>query len=373
MHQDSSSAPVFLGGLTRPSLNWLLALVPAGMVMDAMEVNAIYVFLVSALSIIPLGKRIGEATEVLSDYLGPTLGGLLNATLGNAPEIIIGYFALKQGLVDMVKASITGSILGNLLFGLGLAILASGRRHRNQFLRYDNDALQVHIGLLRLAMFGMIIPAVFDFSTDSEKEISVEISSVLLGIYVMSIVATFFPDQPSSDSDDDLEIMRMDEVTEEPEASWSRQKALVILASATIALAFMSEMMTDSITPFASKLGFTPVFMGVFLMALLGNAAEMMNAVGFVLKRDQLDLALAVMLGASSQMALMVAPTLVFLGMYLGKSMNLLFSNYELLAIIMTVTTVSDIIAKGRMKPKVGIIFIALYMMLGIGFYNSPL
>lgn len=359
--------------LKQPSLNWLLLLVPTGLVLDSMDADPIYVFLVSAFSIIPLGKLIGESTEALTDYLGPTIGGLLNATLGNAPEIIIGYFALKQGLVDMVKASITGSILGNLLFGLGLALLSCGLRHRNRFLKYDLDALQVHVGLLRLAMFGLIIPAVFNFSNVSEKEISVEIAAVLLLIYLLSIASTFFPEKPSSDVDDELEIVRIDEVTEEPEASWSQQKAFSILAASAIALAFMSEMMTDSITPFASKIGFTPVFMGVFLLALLGNAAEMMNAVGFVRKRDQLDLALAVMLGASSQMALMVAPTLVFLGMYLGKNMNLLFSNYELLAVILTVTTVSDVLTRGKIKPKVGIMFIALYIMLGIGFYNSPL
>lgn len=353
------------------SIYLLLGFIPLAFILERMEVDPLYVFLSSALSIIPLAKLMGESTEALAHYLGPTAGGLLNASLGNAPEIIIGYFALRQGLVDMVKASITGSIIGNLLFGLGITFLSCITKGRYRLLTYDVDSFKVHSGLLTLATFGLIIPDVFDFSTQAENEISLEISIILFLIYILSVAATFLPDEPKKDSDDALEIVRIGDPHESETPQWSRNRAALILGLVTVVLAFMSETMTGSVQPSAEKLGLTPMFIGVFVLALLGNTAELMNAVRFA-RGDQIELALGISLGSSTQMALMVAPTLVFIGAFHGVPMNLLFSQYELIAVILTVVSVSSFLSSGQVRPRVGVIFLALYIMLGIGFYNAP-
>ena len=353
------------------SLNGLLIMIPITFLLEWREANPTYLFLASALSIIPLSKLIGESTEALAYYLGPTVGGLLNASLGNAPEIIIGYFALKQGLVDMVKASITGSIIGNLLLGLGLTLLACSVRGRNTRIKFDMESFRGHSGLLSLAVFGLVIPDVFDFSTTTEREISLEISILLFFVYVLSVAATFFPEKPQSDKDDALELVRIEDDQEQEVPEWSRYKALGILTLVTLTLTFVSETMTGAITPATASLGLSPMFAGIFVLALLGNASELINAIHFA-RRDQLELALGITLGGSAQMALLVAPSLVFLGILHGQGMNLLFTQYELISLIMTVVAVSSFLSAGEVKPKVGVVFITLYVMLGVGFYYAP-
>jgi Ca2+:H+ antiporter len=353
------------------NLNWLLVLIPITILLDKNGASPLVIFFVSALSIIPLSKMIGESTEAIAYYLGPTVGGLMNASLGNAPEIIIGYFALKEGLVDMVKASITGSIIGNLLIGLGLTFLAVGTKTKGRFITFDLASYRVHNGLLTLGIFGLIIPDVFDFTTDTEREISLEISIILLVVYILSVAATFLPKTPDSDTDDALELLRIDKDHPEEPPKWSRNKAFLILTVVTIALADMSETMTGSVTPATAQIGLTPLFVGVFLLALLGNASELINGVRFA-RNDQLELSLGIFLGGGAQMALLVAPALVLLGIYHGQNMNLLFSKYELVALIMTVIAVTSFLSSGRVKPGVGVAFMTLYIMLGVGFFYAP-
>jgi len=351
-------------------LNWLLILIPIVFLLEKSNADPVLTFLGSAFAIIPLSKLIGESTEALSHYLGSTVGGLMNATLGNAPEIIIGYFALQEGLVDMVKASITGSIIANLLIGLGLTFIACGARGFNKFVRFNFQSYQVHSGVLTLAVCGLVIPAVFNFTTDSERQISIEISVVLFVIYVLSVVSTFLPKAPDSDSDDVLEIVRVDDPAHQETPKWSQNKALFVLTIVTIALAFMSESMTNSIAPATSAFGLTQLFVGVFILALLGNVSELINGVRFA-RNGQVELAIGIFLGGGSQMALLVAPSLVFLGIYHGQKMDLLFSQYELIALIMTVISVSKFMGSGRVKPEIGLGLVSLYIILGIGFYYA--
>lgn len=352
-------------------LNAFLLLIPATYWLQWSGAAPHWIALSSALAIVPLARLLADATEALADHLGPTAGGLMNATFGNAPEIIIGYFALRQGLVDMVKSAITGSILGNLLVGIGLIFLAQLRRSGAGPIRYDLDAFRMHCGMLVLATFGLIIPSVFDFSTSSETEISLEISIVLLLMYLQSIVSTFLSVE-SVETDDALEILRFeDEVGDPSDRPSSPLRAAAVLAGATGLLAVMSETMTDALGPAAEQLGLSAMFVGVFLLALLGNVADLINVVRFS-ARGKVDLALGIMLGSSAQMALMVAPCLVFVGLAGGRDMNLLFSNYELLALIMTVTAVSSFLSAGQARARIGFSFLALYGMLGIGFYYAP-
>ncbi|MGH8551104.1 MAG: calcium/proton exchanger [Methylococcales bacterium] len=351
------------------NLKWLLLFVPVAIALAWLNADPILVFIASALAIVPLAGLMGDATEALARFLGPTLGGLLNATLGNAPEIIIGFFALKHGLVDMVKASITGSIIGNLLFGLGVSILAGGLKSPRKPMVFDVTAARVHAGSLLLAMFGLIIPAVFNFSTNSEHEISLHIALVLFLGYLVSIVVTL----TSGASDAETDIGAEGPLIEnEAEAmGWSRNKALVILSVVAVGLAGMSEIMTDAVDPAAASLGFTPLFAGVFLLAMVGNAAELMSSVRFA-RRNQLDLSLGITVGGSAQVALLVVPLLVFFGLVLGQDMNLLFSQFELLAIVLTVIAVINVLQSGSVRWAAGAMLIAVYVMLGIGFYYAP-
>ena len=352
------------------NLRWLLLFIPIALALAWLKSNPILVFLVSALAIVPLAGLMGDATEALSRFLGSTLGGLLNATLGNAPEIIIGFFALKQGLVDMVKASITGSIVGNLLFGLGISILAGGLKSPRKLMHFDVMAARVHGGTLLLAMFGLIIPAVFNFSTNSEHEISVHIAAVLFLGYLVSVVVTLTTGRSDAETNTGAEQQHLAEPGAE-EPGWSRNKALLILAAVAVGLAVMSEIMTDAIDPASKSLGLTPLFAGVFLLAMVGNTSELMNSVRFA-RQNQLDLSLGVTVGGSVQVALLVVPLLVLFGLILGQNMNLLFSQFELVAIILTVIAVINVLQAGLVRWAAGVMLIAVYLMLGFGFYYAP-
>lgn len=357
----------YFGYLTRYGA---LLLVPLGLIMDQRGVNPQWVFVVTALAIIPLAQWMGTSTERVSEHYGTAVSSLLNASLGNGPEIIIGFFALKEGLVDVVKASITGSILANLLFGLGVALIASGLRHPNRFVHYDLDAFKVHGSLLLLAVAGLIVPAMFNLSTGSEDEISLEISVILLLVYLITLIMTFFPDKPKSDVDDALEIVQIEHVVDRVHPKWGRLHAIAALIFFTGLLAYTSEVMTRAIEPTAQAMGQTPIFMGVFVLALLGNAAELMVSVRFA-RSGQLQLAFAIFLGSGTQMALLVAPLLVFIGLYRGLDMNLLFSPYEIAALVMTVAVIISVLNTGKVKPGTGLILIALYFMLGVGFLTA--
>lgn len=348
------------------NIKWLLAFIPLGLALAWFEANPLLVFVASALAIVPLAGLMGDATEALSRFLGPTLGGLLNATLGNAPEIIIGFFALKHGLVDMVKASITGSLLGNLLFGLGVSIVAGGLMAPRKAVAFDKDDAQVHGGLLLMATFGLIIPAVFTVSTASAREISVEVAVILFLFYVFSVAFTLSMAAPDAETD-----TAQPEPPAEAGPGWGRNQALAILTAVTVALAVMSEVMTDALDPAAKAMGFTPLFAGVFLLALVGNTAEMINSIRFA-RQNQLDLSLGITVGGSTQMALLVAPLLVFFGLAIGQDMNLLFSKFELIAIILTTYAVITILQNGRVRWGAGVFLIGLYLMLGVGFFYAP-
>lgn len=353
------------------SINPLLLLVPLTVALHISGTNETWLFVGSALSIIPLAKLMGDATEQLAESLGPAMGGFLNATLGNAPEIIISLFALKAGLVEMVKCSITGSIIGNLLLGLGITFISTGMGHLTRDVHFDLTASRVHSSLLVFALFGLIIPAVFDFSTTIDTEISVEISVVLIVVYALAILTTFYPREPRIDADDVLEIVPSDDALQTKRPRWPQKKALLILFLVAAALALMSDILAGSIEPVTRRFGLSPSFVGVFILAPLGNMAELITAVRFA-RNDQIDLAMGVLLGGSAQMALMVAPTLVIVGALLAIQMNLLFSTYDLVAVMMTVMAVSNFLSAGSFRPRVGVLFIAIYLMLGVGFYNMP-
>ena len=371
-HPIPSQLIIFRSGslIMSMNLNWLFFCVPLAVVLSWFDTNPILVFLASALSVIPLARLMGDATEELSRHMGSAAGGLLNATMGTIPDIIIGLFALHHGLVEVVKASITGGIVGNLLLGLGLAIVLGGLKHLRG-LSFDSRTSHLMSGLMLLASIGLIIPAIFDFSTDSETEISLSVAVVMLLTYVFSVIFTLTNSAPEAEVGPlGISPYEVDQHNTDLEST-SASRAAFILMIATTVLAFMSELLTGSLQPAASTLGLTPIFTGIFLLAPIGGAVEIINAVRFA-RRNKLDLSLTITIGSSTQMALVASPVLVFAGLAMGQPMNLLFSRFQVVAIILAVVAVNNSLNMGQVRWISGIKLIAIYLILGIGFYYEP-
>jgi Ca2+:H+ antiporter len=353
-------------------LTYLLVFLPMALALSYFKANPIFIFLTSALAVMPLAELMEDATEVLSKYLGTTLGSLLNASLNNAPEIIIALFALKNGLVDIVKASLTGSILGNVLFGLGLAMYFGGLRHGEQ--KFDAKLAGMNGNLLVLATIGLLIPAVFYHGSRGESgEFSAIVAVLLLLVYAASLV--FIVLAPKSARPISLGQAKAEDRTQPPDrgpkAGWSWKYALGLLVLVTVGLAVMSEIMTDAIEPTAKQLGLTPIFAGIFLLAIVSNIPQFYNGVNFA-RSDQMDLTLGVTLGASTQVALVVAPVLVLSGPLFGQPMNVIFTPVEILAIVLAVIVSRNLTTDGQSNWLEGIVLLAVYFMLAVGFYFLP-
>lgn len=351
-------------------INAFLIFIPVALSLRWYGAAPIFVFATSALALLPLAGLTEAATDSLATELGPTWGGLLSASLGNAPEIIIGFFALRQGLVHVVKASLAGSIVGNLLFALGLSMFFGGLKNGTQ--RFNQVVAGMNAGLLMLTATGLIIPAVFHFSsTRATREISMEISVVLFVVYLASLVYTLATSKSMIGSRSVESELEMDRAPGLGEKRWSRNRALALLAAVTFGLAVMSETLTDALGPTSHRLGLTPMFAGVFLLATVGNAAQIVNSVSFA-RADKMDLSLGVTVGSSIQVALVVAPVLVFCGALLGQDMDLLFTRFEIVAIILGVLLTRQLIVDGQSNWLEGLMLVAVYLMLGFGFYNLP-
>ncbi len=357
---------------TGMKLKYLLVFLPIALILRLLGVSPMLVFLASALAVMPLAELMGDATEALSGYLGATAGSLLNASLNNAPEIIIALFALKNGLVGVVKASLTGSILGNLLFGMGVAMYLGGLRFAEQ--KFDARLASMNGNLLTLAVFGLIIPAVFQFSGGSVgRNFSFLISIVLLIVYAASLVHIMFG--PKSSKPITLGDAKAENRAEKPApqskpaSSWQRSLGLLVLV--TLGLAVSSEIMTDALEPTARWLGLSDVFAGIILLAMVSNIPQFYNAIDFA-RGDKMNLALGVTLGASTQVALLVAPVLVFGGVLLGQPMDLLFTRVEILSLALAVVVVRNITADGQSNWLEGMMLLAVYLMLAFGFYFLP-
>jgi Ca2+:H+ antiporter len=359
-------------------LTWLLVFIPIAIALDWFGAPPFAVFAASALAVIPLAGLMGDATEALGESLGPTLGGLLNATLGNAPEIIISIFALRRGLIGMVKSSLTGSIIGNLLFGLGLSMFAGGITVKKQ--SFDPVVARLNGALLILASIGLIIPSLYRSGAmaggaAASKHVSLEIAVILFVVYLGSLVFTLASHKAvvgkagvqAEKKEAGAPAAEVDTI----EVYWSRNKALAILAGVTIGLAIMSEVLTGALEPAAEGLGLTALFAGVFLLAAVGNASELLNAVRFA-RKDKMDLAIGITVGASTQVALLVAPVLVFAGFAMGQDMNLLFTRYEMWAVVLAVFITRILIYDGESTWLEGLMLVAIYLMLGIGFFHLP-
>jgi Ca2+:H+ antiporter len=349
-------------------LNALLIFIPLSLALHAVHGPAAWVFITTALAIVPLAGLIGQATEAAAEHTGPGIGGLLNATFGNATELIIALFALQKGLLSVVKASISGSILGNLLLVLGLSIFAGGIGRDKQ--TFNRTAAGASVSMLMLAMTALIMPALWDLvvvgnlrqADPRVQAISLAASGVLLAIYVCSLVFSLVTHR-------ELLSVCGDEEPGEPHTSLPG--AVVMLLIATILTAVQSEVLVGVIDKAAEGMGLTQLFIGVIIVAVVGNAAEHYTAV-VVARRGNMELAFSIALGSSTQIALLVAPVLVFASLLFGHPMDLVFGPFELVALGLAVLNVAIVSMDGESNWFEGLQLLGVYVILAIAFYFLP-
>jgi Ca2+:H+ antiporter len=347
------------------ALDVLLVFIPIAAVLHYSHAPELWTFLASGLAIVPLAGWMGKATESLAERLGAGIGGLLNATFGNAAEMIIAVQGLRAGLSEVVKASLTGSILGNLLLVFGASALAGGLKYRHQ--KFNRTAAAMSATLMALSAIGLLVPALFHWVThgssgSAERNISLEISIVLFVTYVLSLVFALGTHK-------DLYLG-----TSEPheEASPMRPKtAGLVLLGSTALIAWMSELLVHAVEPASKSLGLTEVFVGVIAVAIVGNAAEHSTAILMAMK-NQMDLAYHIAVGSSMQIALFVAPMLVFLSYALGSPMDLLFTTFEVITVGLAVAVVTLVAADGESNWMEGVLLLAVYLIFAIAFFFLP-
>lgn len=343
---------------------WLLVFVPIAIGAELVHAPALAVFALAALAIVPLSALLGHATEELAGHTGPTIGGLLNATLGNLAELIIAVLALRAGLVGLVKASITGSILGNLLLVLGAAQLAGGLRFKTQ--QFNPNLAGVSISLLIIAVIGLVVPTIF-FEThpDPAHIATVRMSEFVAGIlilgYVLSLVYSMWTHRSVFGEGGDVG-------ESEQGASWSLGKALVVLGVSAGLIGWLSEILVSSTEAATKSLGMSQMFVGLILVPIIGNAAEHSTAIMMAMK-NRMDLAVGIAVGSSAQVALLIAPLLVFFGVAFGRPMDLSFSRIEVISVVLAVAIASSVTRDAESNWLEGAFLLLTYAVLGVAFF----
>lgn len=320
-------------------------------------------FVAAAIGIIPLAGFIGEATEELTAHTGPKIGGLLNATLGNAAELIITIVAIQEGLSELVLASITGSILGNLLLVMGFSILLGGLKNKGQ--KFNHLQATNNATMLILAIVALMVPAVFGAYIDTAhhgdlQPFSLGVAAVMILIYGLGIYFSF------TDKVDENPLTR--ESTQAHHAKWSVSTAVIVLAVATTAIVVMSELLVSSVEHVVETLGWSEFFVGIIIVPLVGNVAEHLVAVQVAIK-DQMDLSMEIALGSSLQIALFVAPVLVIVAALMGKELAFVFNEFELVSLAAAGLVAVFVFKDGRSNWLEGAQLLALYAILGVAFF----
>jgi Ca2+:H+ antiporter len=343
----------------------LVLLVPGAVLLEVLHAPPVAVFGAAALALIPLASVLGDATEELSSHGGPALGGFLNATLGNATELIIAFLALRSGHVQVVKASITGSIIGNLLLVLGLAVLLGGIGRTKQ--TFNRAAIGASTSMLFLAVVALVMPAIFDLavfgrleeSGETIERLSFWTAAVLLISYFASLIFTFRTHK---------DLLR----GESHRAPTIRvTTAVVVLTVATALIALASEILVGQIEAVTRALGWTELFVGLVIVATVGNAAEHSTAV-MMARKDKMDLTLNIAVGSSTQIALFVAPLLVVTSQFMPSAMSLVFHPLEIAAVIFSVGVVTLVSQDGESNWFEGLQLLSVYIILGVCFYFLP-
>ncbi len=356
-------------------VHYLGVLIPVAVVLELVHATPVLVFSAAALGVIPCAAVMGEATEAIAAKTGPGIGGLLNVTFGNAPELIIAFFALLEGLQEVVKASIVGSVIGNVLLVLGAAMVVGGRKRDKQ--TFNRTAANAQSVMLMLALAALMFPAVFqlihggnlpgvgedrvDFGSDLEQ-LSLGVAIILLVSYAAGLLfslkthrAVFNPFDEEADA--------------EEAHHWPVRRAALFLAGSAVLVGLMSEVLVGSIGEASDDIGLSEFFVGVFVVAIVGNAAEHWVAV-LVAAKDKMDLAVNIAIGSSAQIALFIAPILVLLSFVFGPDpMALVFNGYELGAMLFAILIANFVTQEGESNWFEGVQLLALYAVLGLVFY----
>jgi len=346
-------------------LNVLLAAAPISWLIYVLQPDSPWLFLATAISLVPLAGIIGLGTEELACRSGPAVGGFLNATFGNAAELIISIVALVNGHVGLVKASITGSIVGNLLLVLGLSFFLGGLGRRSQ--TFNRTAATNAAAMLLLAVVALVMPAVFDltlYGTLTERppaiaQLSLGTACVLIVAYFGSLLYAF---QTHRD------LLRIDYNREHV---LTMEQAVGVLGVGTLFTAIQAELLVETLSPALVKFGLTELFVGVVIVAVIGNAAEHYSAV-VAARRDQMTLAVEIAVGSSAQIALLVAPAIVLLSFAMGRPMSLLFDPFEIAAIALSVVAISLVVVDGESNWVEGLQLVSVYVILALAFYFVP-
>jgi Ca2+:H+ antiporter len=321
-------------------------------------------------ALVPLAKLIGDSTEHLALHYGATVGSLLNVTFGNAAEIIIAIVAINAGLFDLVKASITGSILGNILLIFGLSIVAAGFKHKEQ--RFNRENVGFQSSMLFLAIIGLAVPTILASTTLSSpteqakvQALSDALAIILLAVYILGIVFTFFTHKhlfvPPPTEGGRHE-------TEEHHPPWNKKKSFVLLATSMAGVIVVSEILVGSVEATGKQLGFGELFVGAIIVGIVGNAAEHSSAI-MLARKNKLELSIGIAAGSGTQIALFVVPILVIAGIAMGQSFTLVFTVFELATIFLAAIILNLIVHDGKSNWFEGMMLTAVYLIIAIGFF----
>ena len=347
------------------TLDWMLIAVPVALVARyVLHAAPLFIFAAAALAIVPLASTLGEATEQLSEHVGERVGGLLNATMGNATEMIIAIFAIHAGHEEIVKASLSGSIIGNILLVFGASAFLGGLGREKQ--TFSRNAMQMNTTMLFISVVALLSPAVYELSQYGElrphasvvEHLSLWTSIVLIAVYAMSIIYTF-------------RSAEQQRTHAAPGPTVSKAFATVSLVLATLLIAWLSDVLVEQIEAAKRMLGWSDVFLGVVVVATVGNAAEHATAV-IMARRNKMDLAMAIAAGSSAQIAMFVAPILVLLAWFMQKPLSLVFSPLEIMGIALSVGVVHMITHDGETNWFEGAALLAVYAILAIAFFYVP-
>jgi Ca2+:H+ antiporter len=346
----------------------LLIFAPIAAGLEFVHADHLVLFVISAIALIPLAKLIGDSTEHLSTHYGPTAGSLLNVTFGNAAEIIIAVTAISAGLLDLVKASITGAIIGNILLILGLSIVAGGFRYKEQ--SFSRENIGVQSSMLFLAIIGLAVPTILAITilSPSENQGQVQLLSdalaiILLIVYILGIVFTFITHKHLFTPSETAEDMQESHGTH-----WSKKKSFLLLAASMAGVIVVSEILVASVETTGKELGFGQLFVGAVIVGIVGNAAEHSSAILLSLK-GKIELSIGIAAGSGTQIALFVVPILVFAGIAMGQPFTLVFTLLELATIFLAAIILNLIVHDGRSNWFEGVMLTAVYIIIAIAFF----
>jgi len=346
---------------------YLLVFTPLAVALEFLHADHVLIFVVSGIAILPLAKLIGDATEHLAVHYGAITGSLLNVTFGNAAEVIIALTALNAGLFNLIKASITGSIIGNVLLIFGLSIIAGGLRKKEQVFNSANAGVQT--SMLFLAVIGLAVPTILaetelkgdgPVNQNLVQLMSDSLAFILLAVYIGSIIFTFITHKHL--------FVVPEEEEHKHHALWSKKRAFLLLAGSMAFVALVSEILVGSVEATSEEFGFGELFVGAVIVGLVGNAAEHSSAITLA-KKEKMDAAIGIAAGSATQIALFVVPLLVIAGIILGKPLTLVFTLYELAAIFLSSIIMNLIAHDGKSNWFEGVMLTAVYVIIGIGFY----